>query len=78
MIPIANAQNEFKVFLMQITLGWHTYGKSTVGDAWKVENGTLHFDPTKKTIKGDLVTDKEYSNFHLKLDWKVAPKQIAE
>jgi hypothetical protein len=28
----------------------------------------------KKTIKGDLVTDKEYSNFHLKLDWKVAPK----
>jgi hypothetical protein len=29
-------------------LGWHTYGKSTVGDAWKVENGTLHFDPTAK------------------------------
>jgi hypothetical protein len=23
---------------------------------------------------GDLVTDKEYSNFHLKLEWKVAPK----
>jgi hypothetical protein len=44
-----------------------------VGDAWKVENGTLHFDPTAKKKKGDLVTDKEYSNFHLKLDWKVAP-----
>jgi hypothetical protein len=28
--------------------GLHTYGKSTVGDAWKVENGTLHFDPTTK------------------------------
>jgi hypothetical protein len=37
------------------------------GDAWKVENGTLHFDPTaKENNQGDLVTDKEYSNFHLK------------
>jgi hypothetical protein len=50
-----------------------------VGDAWKVENGTLHFDPTaKENNQGDLVTDKEYSNFHLKLDWKVHQKQIAE
>jgi hypothetical protein len=76
MIPIANAQNEFKsLFDGKTTNGWHTYGKSTVGNAWKVENGTLHFDPTAKENNqgGDLVTDKEYSNFHLKLDWKVAP-----
>jgi hypothetical protein len=44
-----------------------------VGDAWKVENGTFLIQQQR----GDLVTDKEYSNFHLKLDWKVAPKQIA-
>lgn len=77
MIPIANAQNEFKsLFDGKTTNGWHTYGKSTVGDSWKVENGTLHFDPTAKENNqgGDLVTDKEYSNFHLKVDWKVAPK----
>lgn len=77
MIPIANAQNEFKsLFDGKTTNGWHTYGKSTVGDAWKVENGTLHFSPTAKENNqgGDLVTDKEYSNFHLKVDWKVAPK----
>lgn len=77
MIPIANAQNEFKsLFDGKTNNGWHTYGKSTVGDAWKVENGTLHFDPTAKENNqgGDLVTDKEYSNFHLKVDWKVAPK----
>lgn len=77
MIPIANAQNEFKSLFDGKTInGWHTYGKSTVGDAWKVENGTLHFDPTAKENNqgGDLVTDKEYSNFHLKVDWKVAPK----
>lgn len=56
--------------------GWHTYGKATVGSAWKVDKGALHFDPSAANNGqgGDLVTDKEYSNFHLKLEWKVAPK----
>jgi hypothetical protein len=57
------------------TNGWHTYGKTTVGSAWKIENGTLHFNPSEsKSGGGDIVTDKDYSNFHLKLEWKVAPK----
>jgi hypothetical protein len=36
----------------------------------------LHFDPSAITNGqgGDIVTDKEYTNFHLKLEWKVAPK----
>lgn len=57
------------------TSGWHAYGKKTATAAWKVENGELHFDPTaaKNGQGGDLVTDKEYTNFHLKLEWKVAP-----
>ncbi len=57
------------------TNGWHTYGQSTVGQAWKVENGALYLDPAAKKngLKGgDLVTDNEYSDFHLKLDWKIA------
>jgi len=54
--------------------GWHTYGLNLSGQGWKVENGTLHLDPkAKKNDAGDLVTDKEYTNFHLKVDWKVAP-----
>lgn len=57
------------------TTGWHTYKKTVVGEAWKVEDGVLRFDPAarKNGGGGDLVTDKEYSNFHLKIDWKVAP-----
>ena len=56
------------------TSGWHAYGKKAATAAWKVENGELHFDPTaaKNGQGGDLVTDKEYTNFHLKLEWKVA------
>lgn len=57
------------------TEGWHTYGSDSVGQAWKVENGALYLDPAAKQAGqtgGDLVTDEEYDNFHLKLDWKVA------
>ncbi|MNJ97725.1 hypothetical protein D3C87_154780 [compost metagenome] len=57
------------------TTGWHTYGKDFAGKAWTAEDGVLHFDPKlKNNDGGDLVTNKEYGNFHLKLEWKVAPK----
>lgn len=57
------------------TIGWHTYGKDFAGKAWTVEDGTIHFNPKlKNNDGGDLVTDKEYSNFHLKLEWKISPK----
>lgn len=77
LIQTTNAQKGFKpLFDGKTTTGWHTYGKTTVGSAWKVEDGVLHFDPAaaKDGQGGDLVTDKEYENFHLKLEWKVAPK----
>lgn len=61
------------IFDGKTTTGWHTYGKDVAGKAWKAEDGVLHFDPKAKD-RGDLVTDKEYSNFHLKIEWKVAPK----
>lgn len=55
--------------------GWHTYNKMTVGSGWSEENGVIHLDPKlKNNDGGDLVTDKEYTNFQLKLEWKVAPK----
>ncbi len=61
----------------QTTTGWHAYGKQSAGNAWKAENGTLHFDAdAKKNAQaegGDIVTNDEFENFHLKLDWKVAP-----
>lgn len=74
---LANAQKGFKpLFDGKTTTGWHTYNKTTVGSAWDVADGALHMSPTKKGKDGggDLVSDKEYGNFHLKLEWKVAPK----
>lgn len=60
------------------TAGWHSYGMSSPGSAWKVSDGALFLDAaSKKNYQtnggGDLVTDAEYENYHLKLDWKIAP-----
>ena len=72
----AQKNNSFtSLFDGKTTNGWHTYGKNFAGKGWKAENGILHFDPkARDKDNGDLVTDKEYGNFHLKLEWKVSPK----
>ena len=59
------------------TAGWHTYGNKPVGKAWKVVDGTLTLDVSEKKDGkvvggGDIVTDKEFDNFHLKYDWKIS------
>ena len=58
--------------------GWHSYGKKSLGNAWKIENGTLHLDAaSKKSEKaegGDATTNEEFENFDLKLEWKISPK----
>lgn len=55
------------------TAGWHKYGGGPVGASWQVVDGTLHFDPTGND-GGDIVTDEEFENFHLSLDWKISEK----
>ncbi len=59
------------------TNGWHKYGGSKAGTAWKVADGAIYLDTTIKEkwqIKdgGDIVSDSTYDNFHLKLEWKIA------
>lgn len=59
------------------TAGWHKYGGKPVGSAWKIADGLLYLDTTVKEnwqIKdgGDIITNDEFDNFHLKLEWKIA------
>jgi len=56
--------------------GWHTYGQERAGEAWEVEDGTLHLSAAAKKsglAGGDLVTEETFGDFHLKLEWKIAP-----
>lgn len=50
--------------------GWHSYNKKGNLDDWKVENGALVLNSTKKD--DDIVTDEEYENFHLMVDWNIS------
>jgi len=57
--------------------GWHKYGGGPVGSAWKIADNTLYLDTSKKVNGkveggGDIVTDEEFENFHLKLEWKIS------
>lgn len=59
------------------TQGWHKYGGGAVGSAWKARDGYLCLDTSIKEnwqIKdgGDIVSDEEYDNFDLQLEWKIA------
>ncbi len=65
--------------------GWHVYNDQSDGSAWEVNNGVLHLNPkeirvtpvpgagdlTQAVGGGDLATDEEFDNFHLKLEYKV-------
>ncbi len=56
--------------------GWHSYLEKTPGKAWQVQNGTIFLNKNSKSVYkdyADLVTDDEYENFDLKLEWKMEP-----
>ena len=55
------------------TKGWHSYGKTTASPQWEVKDGALHLNKSKGG-SGDLLTDGVYSNFDLRLEWKISPK----
>ena len=58
------------------TTGWHTYLQKDVSPAWTVTDGALQLDPAKQkeggAPHGDLVTNDEYENFELTLQWKIS------
>jgi hypothetical protein len=58
------------------TKGWHRYGDTVVRSAWRVDSGVLHLvtgemEQWQTKGGGDIVTNEEYDNFHLKIDWKI-------
>ena len=61
------------------TEGWHVFNKKSDGSAWKVDGDALMLDPSvkdangKRSGNGDLVTDSEFENYELRLEWKIAP-----
>jgi hypothetical protein len=56
--------------------GWHTYLQKSTGKDWSVVAGAIQLKKTNQDSEADyqdIVTDGEYTNFDLKLDWKAKP-----
>ena len=66
-----NSSDWQQLFDGQTLKGWHKYGGGPVGAAWTVADNSIHLDASIKDQGGDIVTDEEYENFDLKLDWKI-------
>ncbi|MGR3809747.1 3-keto-disaccharide hydrolase [Jiulongibacter sp. NS-SX5] len=55
------------------THGWHLYNKGKIPSAWVVKRGELICDPKIfDAEREDLVTDKDFENYHLKFEWKIS------
>lgn len=54
------------------TSGWRNYKSDKISDRWKVANGELYLDKTVTAGTGDIVTEKEYKNYELTIDWKIS------
>lgn len=55
---------------------WHVYNKAgqAITDKWKIVDGAMVFSGKGKGEPhgDDLVSDKEYENFELELEWKIS------
>jgi hypothetical protein len=56
--------------------GWHSYLQKGPAKDWKVQDGAIMLERSRTGNErdfADLVTDAQYSNFDLKLEWKMTP-----
>lgn len=53
--------------------GWHGFNKTGEIKNWTIEEGAMVcLGAAKGDTGGDIVTDKEYENFELRWEWKIA------
>jgi hypothetical protein len=53
--------------------GWHSYLKDKPTKNWTVQNGAIVVTEKHNGSQSDLVTDRTFENFDLKLEWKMKP-----
>jgi hypothetical protein len=55
------------------TSGWRKFNDREIGSAWKVQDGALFLDKsvTVREERGDIISQDQFENFELTLDWKI-------
>jgi hypothetical protein len=59
------------------TEGWRGYNKTEFPKGWIIEDGAIKCNGSGRGEAGaedggDIIYDKQFSNFHLKLEWKIS------
>lgn len=75
--PVMQESDWESLFDGQTFEGWSKYGGGEVGKAWKVQDGAIYLDAKNKDDwqkgdEGDIVTDDEFENYHLQVEWKIS------
>jgi hypothetical protein len=69
--PAMAPESEFTALFDGTSLDqWRGYRSEEVPGAWSIEGDLLAFDPAFEG--GDLITREQFSDFELRLDWKVS------
>jgi hypothetical protein len=73
-VQITNLDNEefTSLFDGKSLDGWRGYKKDHLPAKWLVEEGTIHFNPASEGDGGDIIFNREFANFHLKIEWKIS------
>ncbi len=53
------------------TKGWRGFNRDSIGIGWTVEEGFLIAPGLGGDIGGDVISEEQFENFDLKLEWKV-------
>lgn len=55
------------------TSGWRKFNEQSIGSGWKVQDGALFLDKsvTVREERGDIISQDQFENFELTLDWKI-------
>ena len=52
--------------------GWHQFNGSEMSEAWIIEDGAMVLPDGTGSGKGnDIVSDREFTNFELSIEWKI-------
>ncbi|MCW3082586.1 DUF1080 domain-containing protein [Segetibacter sp.] len=56
--------------------GWRAYQNKQT-NSWSVKDGVMYCKGSstdKSDLRADMITDKQYENFDLSIDWKISPQ----
>jgi translation elongation factor P/translation initiation factor 5A len=69
---VANELEWISLFDGKTFNGWHIYNNGEVTNPWSIEDGAMVFNGRKGNPEYNIVTDKEYTNFKLSIEWKIS------